>query len=177
MEPIHISINKRKLNRLFGFSVVFLLTSLLFIIKPEWFLSFLISSPMLIIIIGIIGLIFFGITLLYSGRKLLDTRLGLVIKEEGIIENVSAFRFGLIEWEDVIEFESIKVMKSDLILIKTDKTDKYLQRVESKVFQKIAKQNLNRYQTPLFINSDLLAIESGELERLLKDELIKRNKS
>ncbi|MBW7870778.1 MAG: hypothetical protein H3C39_06945 [Flavobacteriia bacterium] len=171
MQPTLIRLKKRKFIRLVVISLIFFILSLLFVTLPNLFLSKIISSKIVILAFGILGLLFFGLALTYSYRKLTNKNLGLLIDDEGLTDSSNAYRFGLIEWQDIKGFKRILVTNSNLILIETDQSQKYLQKIQSPVFLKVAEQNLNLYGTPLIIWCSLLDSDPLELENLLNSKL------
>src|SRR5690606_12098485 len=94
-----------------------LILSFLFAFFPSWFLSETIRSKVLILILGIFGILFFGIVSLYNWRKYLNTQLGIYITEQGILDTSSVFRFGWIEWSDIITFKSYTLKGMPMIFI------------------------------------------------------------
>ncbi|MFA7617060.1 MAG: STM3941 family protein [Weeksellaceae bacterium] len=171
MKPTLIRLKKRKFIRVAVISLIFFIMSLLFVAMPNLFLSKIISSKIVILVFGILGLLFFGLALMYSYRKLTRKNLGLLIDDEGLIDSSNAYRFGLIEWQDIKGFKRILISNSNLILIETDQPHKYLQKIQSPVFHKSAEQYLNLYGTPLIIWCSLLDSDPLELENLLNSKL------
>lgn len=174
MGTIRIPLKKGRLRRVFYMALFMFFLSLSFLIFPKNFTSSVIQSSTPVIIMGIIGIVFFGIALLYSGRKVANKNLGLFIDDEGVEDNTSAFRFGKIAWEDISEFQKQTISKQEVICIKTDDPQKYLERIDSPVFKKAAERNLSGFGTPLFINTKMLDIDKTELENLLIKEFEKR---
>ena len=174
MNQIHIKVKKEKFYKFGIMSAVMLLLSFLFLLFPKAFTSNIITSTYLISGIGIVGIAFFGIAALYNWRKILNSKLGIYISDEGILDTTSVFRIGWIEWPDISRFELKKIGKTEVICIETSDPGKYLERLKSSVVKKAAEQNLRIYGTPFFINTTSLSMGSSELESLLNEELKKR---
>lgn len=174
MKEVHIKIKKQRFFALLAMSLVMLLLSALFVFVPSLFESNIIKSKTVIIIAGLIGMFFFGLSVLYMGRKLANSNLGLHISDRGILDNTSVFRFDWIEWEDIDSFEIQKIGGSEVICVQTTNPEKYLEQLQSPVFKKAADKNFEVYGTPLFINTKLLTKSQKEILNLLNSELEKR---
>ena len=151
-----------------------LVLSFLFLFFPKAFTSNIITSTYLVSGIGIVGVAFFGIATLYNWRKILNSKLGIYISEEGMMDLTSVFRIGWIEWKDIVGFTTKKISKTEVICIETSNPEKYLERLKSPVLRKASEQNLRIYGTPFFINTSSLSISSEELEKVLNRELNNR---
>lgn len=92
MEDIEIRLSKKKLILLLLTGVGFVICSILFIINPSHFVSFIIRSEKIIFLIGITGIIVFGIASIFLFIKLFDSKPGLIINKEGIIDNTNFTR-------------------------------------------------------------------------------------
>lgn len=89
------------------------------------------------LVIGIITIIFFALIFYYSVKSLKDN-IALKVTKEGIFENSSSIKWGLIEWKDI---ESIKIryyLNETFIEIRVKDIEKYMDRLSflSKLFQK-----------------------------------------
>lgn len=155
-------------------SAFMLLLSFLFLFFPKAFTSNIITSTYLVSGIGIVGIAFFGVAALYNWRKILNSKLGLYISDEGIMDMTSVFRIGWIEWKDIDGFTPKNISKTEVICIETSDPGKYLERLKSPIFRKASEQNLKIYGTPFFINTSSLSIRSEDLEKVLNLELKKR---
>lgn len=171
MNQIKIELNKNKLTKLLIISSTACIAGFIIIIKPIWFTSGFISSTTVIRIFGVLVLLFFGLGLMYSLRKMKNKNLGLFIDNDGIIDTSSSFRFGLIDWQDIQNIRLDKSSKQPLILIESADYQKYLNRIESRVFRTAAEQNQKIYGSPLIIWCALLNTNPEELEILLNKEL------
>jgi formate-dependent nitrite reductase membrane component NrfD len=78
---IEILLSKRKIFFLSIASLCFVLIGLLAVIKPEKLVSFLFRNTDIIRVIGILGICFFGIALVFIVIKLLDKKPGLIINQ------------------------------------------------------------------------------------------------
>lgn len=166
--------NKKRFFKFGIMSAVLLLLSLLFLMIPQYFTSSLIKSTYVISGIGIVGIIFFGTSSLYNWRKILNSKLDLTISDEGIKDTTSVFKYGWIEWKDILGFELRKISNAAVICVQTRNPEMYMERIKSQVVQRAAEKNKKTYGTPILINVSSLPISPNELEHLLNEELLKR---
>lgn len=171
---MEIRLNKNRILLLLFASLAFVLTGALFAIYPEKFIGWRISSSEVVFSLGIICLVFFGFGFIFSIYKLFDSKPGLTISERGILENTTIFNFGMVEWNDIKEFNLIKNKNSTLLLVEVINPDKYLER-NSRLKREIAKSNLKYFGTPVQINCKVLKIKPEELLDKLESELKKYN--
>lgn len=175
MKEIHIKIKRQRFFALLAMSLVMLLLSALFVLIPRLFISEFISSKAIIVIFGLIGLFFFGLSSIYLGRKLANSKLGLYISDRGILDTISVFRFDWIEWKDISSIEIRKVGNHSVICVQITDPEKYIHQLPSQVFQKAAIKNYENYGTPIFINTKILMKSQQEVFGLLKEELGRRS--
>lgn len=104
-EIIEIKLSKGKIILLFLAAITFVILGCFLAIKPENFVSTLLMNPEAIRISGILGVLFFGVGIIFIARKLFDNKPGLIIDQYGITDNTNATSIGLIEWKDIIGIE------------------------------------------------------------------------
>lgn len=175
MKEIHIKIKRQRFFALLAMSLVMLILSALFVFMPSLFISQFISSKTIIKIFGIIGIFFFGISSIYLGRKLANSKLGLYISDKGILDKVSVFRFDWIEWSDIRSIEIQKIGSGTVICVYINDVEKYIGQLESQVFRKAAIKNYENYGTPIFINTKILLKSQREVFDLLNSEFARRS--
>jgi hypothetical protein len=151
-------------------AIVFLILGILFLITPSTFCPPIIRYPLIIRFIVLVAVLFFGTVSAYGLKKLFDKTIGLVIDDNGITDNTNAASIGLIEWGDITEIKTKKVMSTKFLLINTSKPDKYLERA-SGFKQKLMVGNMRMSGTPLSISSNSLKCNFNELEKLIRNRL------
>ncbi len=176
MDNIEIKLSRTKITLLIAIGIGFVLIGVPLILNPEQHTTIRYRSPELLRIIGIITVSFFGICLIFAIRKLFDPKKGLIINNNGIIDNTSATSIGLIEWSDITGIATIKVSSTKIIMVYTDKPEKYIERAKNRIAKKVMKANSKLYGSPLSIVSTSLKIKHKQLENLLLNELGKRKK-
>jgi hypothetical protein len=164
MQPINIPLSKKKI-------VLLILGSILFVVAGIWMFLFQADhqtrfNPLLVKIVGIAAVVFFGATGLVGIQKLFDTQMGLIIDQNGITDNSSGVSVGFIDWADVRGLRTSKVMSTKFILIEVNDSEKYINKATN-FKARLLRQNLNMYGTPLCIASNTLDFSFNELESLL----------
>jgi len=146
------------------------LISILFITQPSHFVNLIMRSEELVFIVGCVGLIIFGILSVFLFIKLFDSKPGLVINNEGIIDNASANPAGFIKWSDIVSIGTKKVMSVQFILIQVKNPEEYIEKATR--INKIAlKQNKREHGTPLVLTSTSLQCSFEELKKLISENL------
>ena len=132
--------------------------------------------------IGLISILFFGLGLFFIAKKVFTRKAGLTINDKGIIDNSSGTSIGLIEWDDITGVETIKVSvpvydyffsisSPKMLLIKTSKPEKYIERSKNRISKEAMKTNNRMYGTPLTIISHSLKINFSKLEKIISEQL------
>lgn len=116
-------------------------------------------------VMGLLGIFFFS-------RKLLDKEPGLVLNEQGIYDNTSAFRFGLIPWSDIShiyerEIQASITSKQRFVTIGLIEPEKYISRETKLLKRKILQINARSYGSPVHISTNGLKTNHNELLVLL----------
>lgn len=165
MQPINIPLSKKKI-------VLLILGSILFVVAGIWMFVYQADNqtrfnPLLVKIVGIAAVVFFGITGAVGIQKLFDTQMGLIIDQNGITDNSSGVSVGFIDWADVRNLRTSQVMSTKFILIEVADPEKYISKATN-FKARLLRQNLNMYGTPLCIASNTLDFSFNELENLLQ---------
>lgn len=124
--------------------------------------------------LGIIVMAFFGITFIVALIKFLDKKPGLVLDDNGIIDNSSGVSAGLIEWKDITRIDVKQIISTKFLIIHTTNPDVYIKRV-GKTKSWIMKRNMGLYGSPISIPSTTLRYDFEKLKNLILVELEKHN--
>ncbi|RKD94571.1 STM3941 family protein [Marinifilum flexuosum] len=173
---IEIELSKKKLLFLLLGSAVFVALGILFVLNPASIQSDLFGNLEFIRIVGVVSLVFFGLCFVYIATKLFDSKVGLRIYENGIIDNSNATSVGLIDWEDITDIKTIQIASNKILLVETSKPEKYIERAKNGLISRAMKANYKMYGTPILITSNSLKIKYDDLEKLLMEEFGKRVK-
>lgn len=164
MNKIEIPLSKTKITLMILGSAFFIIAGvLIFFLGPEkqtYFKAFWMK------ITGVASVLFFGTTGIVGLRKLFDKKAGLILDEEGIVDNSSGVSIGLINWADITDIKTEQVMSTKFILIHLSAPEKYLERAN--VFKrKMMRANIKMYGTPISISSNALEYDFEELQKTI----------
>ena len=176
-ERIEIKLSKAKgILTLLG-SVAFVLTSIWLIDYADNHetvdIGFLKLDPAIVIVIGYVGLIFFGLAGLYILYKLFDKKPGLIIDNEGIYDNSSAAAGHLIKWERITGLRVEQVMSTKFILIDIKNPEEFMDGVNG-LKKKLMWSTYKMYGTPTSISSSTLSCDFDELFQIINGRLSTR---
>lgn len=130
-------------------------------------------GPIYMKILAVASISFFGLCGLYGLLKLFDNKPGLILNQEGLLDNSSAVGGHLIKWDDItgLEVEQVKSTKFLLIYVKNPK-DYYTGASRFKKFWMIMNERI--YGTPLSLSSASLQCDFDELITAIENNINKR---
>ena len=145
--------------------------SFIFLIIGIWMLASNISSnrynPLIIKVVAIVAIIFFGACGIFLVKKLFDKESGLIISKKGIFDNTSGVSIGLIIWDDIVDIRVQQIMANKFITIHVKDPEKYIGKAKNKMMARIMKSNMNMSGTPISISSNTLKYNFKNLNKLL----------
>lgn len=112
--------------------------------------------------IGVLSIIFCGACGLFGIKKLFDSSPGLILNQEGIIDNSSGVAVGKILWSDILSIEKTQIGRQKFVSVIVKDPEKYanygnfIQRFTNKA-------NMKLCSTPINISSISLCIDQTEL--------------
>lgn len=168
---VEIPLSKKKLTLMAIGSLIFVVLGILFVTNPGKYTSTIIGSPTIIFIAGIICILFFGLCFFFIVKKLADSSPGLVISDEGILDNSSGISAGAIKWTEIKNISAIKIYRQRLIMLHLKDPQHYLEKQKSSMKRKLMANNYKRYGTPVSISSNGLKISFNELLATLTEKL------
>lgn len=167
--PVEIPLSQRKLVTTASLSLVFVGLGCWMLADPRSS-GGLVDSPLLRLLVGSTALLFFGMSFLFSLRRLLGKKPGLVIDAEGFRENVSAAALGPVSWREVTGMRRISVMGHNFLIIDVIDPERFLQLPGSFFARQSRRQNYKQYGSPVAVSVHGLACSLNELERLLREK-------
>ncbi|MDR0682640.1 MAG: hypothetical protein LBG15_12470 [Dysgonamonadaceae bacterium] len=174
MKNIEIPLRKTKIFLMLLGSIVFVVAGIFFMINPAKYVSVLWRSPVFIFVGGFVSVLFFGFTGFSIIKKLLQTRTGLTINNEGIIDNSSGVSAGMIFWEDIENIDVFKVLNQKFIRIVVKNPNEYINRQTSSITRKMMAANHKKYGSPVQIPANTLKINFDELYELLQNNFLEQ---
>lgn len=157
-------------------SLAFVIVSAFGMIEPERFTSIRFPNTNYIFIIGLAGVLFFGLCFIFIAKKVFSRKAGLTINDDGIIDNSNATSVGLIEWKDITGIKSWGTGSAKVIVVLTSEPEKYIERSKNFISKAAMKANNRIYGSPLSIISNSLRINFSELEKLILEQVNQRIK-
>jgi len=173
--PIKIPLSLVKLFLLLLGCVMIVAISILLILDPNKYILPRFNSPTFVKMVGYVGAGLFGVIGTYVLFKLFDKKPGLMIDEYGITDNSSGTSIGLIEWLDIDDIKTTRIMSNKILVIYTNQPEKYIKKAKNNYTKRALSSNLRSFKSPLSLSANTLKINHTELEQLLKEHL-KKNK-
>jgi hypothetical protein len=117
---------------------------------------------------GIASIGFFGLCGIYVCIKTLDRRPGLIIDEDGIVDRSSAVAVGRIWWDEVRALRVSGILSQSFVTVEVFDPQAFIDR-SGRFGRRIHAANAAMTGSPINIASNSLAIDFGELVRLLTE--------
>ncbi len=171
---IAIPLSRAKLTRLVILSILFLAAGLWIIISNPQISNPFFNHPVVKIIASCAS-VMMGLSGIYIfAKKLFDKKPGLILSEEGIYDNTSAFKFGFIPWTDIAEIYEKKVQgavasKQYFVTIGLNDPDKYISGVTNTIKRKLLIANSKHYGSPVHLSTNGLKIDHKDLLKLVNE--------
>jgi len=160
---IIIPISKQKLILLTVSALVFVGVGILFVTNPEKYTSPIMRNPTVIFISGVASILFSGLCTPFIFKKIWDKSPGLIITDQGILDNSSGVSAGQIYWADIEDISVLKIHRQKLIMLQVKNPQDYIDKQTSNFKRKMMTLNYKMYGTPLSITSNGLKISFDEL--------------
>lgn len=174
MECIEINLSKFKISLMLIAGITF--TVLGFLILFDYQLTkFNEGHSLFIRLIGLLCILFFGIGSFYIARKIFDTKPGLIINDNGIVDNSSAMSVGLIKWDDIIGIEKYEISSNKFLLILVNNPQYYIDKSENIIVKKSLTWNNENYGSPISIIAHSLKININDLEDIIVERFELKN--
>jgi len=172
---IKIPLSKGKMIFLLLGSLLFVILSAFIFLNAEEMITRRIGNPIIIKIIAIIGVLFFGVILMSILKKMMNKQSGLIISNEGIWDNSSGVSVGMIKWEDIVGIRKVRASGVNFILIDVKNADSYLNNTKGTIKRQAMKANMRKYSTPISLSAAGLKISFNKLEILVQNEYEKNS--
>lgn len=170
-EKIEIPLSKTKMLMTLLGSIAFVGIGLWFLINPPKINNPFFGNPAYIFIVGLASFLFFGFVAVTIFRKLSDTKPGLIISRQGIIDNSSSVSAGLIPWGDINEIKFLQVMNQKFLMFIVSNPQDYLDKVTNPFKRNAMKINYKTFGSPISISSNALQTNFDDLQKLLLEKM------
>ena len=151
-------------------SLLFVIISVLMLVNASSFKSPIFQNEVLILVVGILGLVFFGFCTIFIIKAIFSQKIMLTISESGIEDRSSGVSIGLIEWQDIVGIETRQIYSQKFVVLLTSQPDKYLDKANSTMKRKAMQANARLCGSPLAISSNSLKINHADLETMLNQK-------
>ena len=123
-------------------------------------------------IISLVAVLFFGMTGVFGLTKVFDNKPGLIINQQGLIDNSSMVSGKLVKWSDIIGLEVSQIQSTKFLLIFVQNPEHYMDQA-SYVGRFWMKLNHKTYGTPLSISSNSLKCNFDQLIKMIEEHIPK----
>ena len=154
MQETHIALNKKKTVQYLIVSLLFTIVGAMMIVAPQYFTHS--EDTRLTKVIGYVCFILFGLGATLFAIKVFNKKPGLILNEDGIVDQTSAVANGLIQWVDIKNVYAEIVSDHPFIMIDVKNPQKYLEKQKNPIARRAMDINMQLYKTPLHINLSLL---------------------
>lgn len=174
---LKIPLSKNKILLIFLGSLMFVALGIWFLNDPEKLAnsSYRPKSAEFIQIIGIVAVVFFGVCGLFAFKKLFDKKDGLIINQDGIIDNASGTSIGLVKWTDITGIEITQVHSQKFIMIEVSNPQYYINLQKNRIGKMAMKANYNKYGTPISISANSLKTDFTALKKLIEKQYLENS--
>lgn len=169
-DPIEIPLSKNKLYVMLVGSLLFVALGIWMIISRHQYDNAAFPNPVIILIVGIVSILFFGYIAFFLIKKLPNTTPGLIINSDGIVDNSSSVAAGLVLWSDIQEIKTTAVMSQQFLMIIVKNPEEYVNRQEGVVKRKAMQMNYKSYGSPVSISANTLNTDFDELYKTVQDK-------
>ncbi|MEO9532132.1 MAG: STM3941 family protein [Crocinitomicaceae bacterium] len=121
-------------------------------------------SPMIFQGLGVVIPLFCVIAAGAKGKKISDPSAGLKIDKSGVHDETTHIALGLIKWGDIEEILEEQSLRTGLLLISVKKDEKYLKAAKNSAIERLLRQNIRMYKTPVAIDTSYL---QGSLKEVI----------
>lgn len=166
---VEIPLSKGKLIKGLSGSVIFVAVSIWILSIDQSNSRSMLSNPAVKYGVAITGIVFFGFLAGVFVFKLMDKKPGMVIDENGIIDNSGGLAAGFIPWTDIKAFTIAKVMKQQFLVIAVKNPEYYINNQKSVLKRKGMQYNLSNYGSPIAISTNTLKCNLPELMNMLEE--------
>lgn len=166
-DEIIINLSKNKIILIVLGSIIFVLAGLwLLTLDPEQLSKARrFNNPILVKAIAFSCIGFFGFCGIYGVAKLFDTKPGLILNSNGIIDNSSAVAVGQIPWYEIQGFNEYEISGQKMLVVLVNEPEKYIKQGNS-IRRALIKANLKRVGSPITISANALKINYAKLTEL-----------
>lgn len=169
MQTIEIHVSKRKMIFSLIGCVAFVGAGVLFIYSPESFArSTVFRTGSMIMVVGVISILFFGLCGYFITKKLFSKSAGLIIDDRGVMDQSSGISGHFIPWSDISGIGKAKVFRQSFVTLIMKNPQDYIDAEKRPAVKKALQMNLRTAGSPFCISANVLDIKFNNLYTLLQ---------
>lgn len=155
---------------------LYLLGAMVFVLLGGWMInSALLAKNQLVgksifFIIGLSGVLFFGLLAFVLLIKIFNTKAGLILSDEGITDNTSAVAAGFISWKEIRKIKLSNSGSNSFLVVLVKNPEKFIERERNFIKRFAMRMNYKMTGTPIHILANFLDIDLYTLDCLITDK-------
>jgi len=163
-----IALSKRKLTLLALGCLVLIIGGAFLAASPATFRDNpFVRDERFVRLVGVAGVVLFGLFGFYIGQKLLDSAPGLVVGPEGFVDNSSGLAAGLLPWAEVTGVDELALLGQRFVVVRLRDPAAFIARQPNAFKRRMLATNLSSYGSPIFLSANTLQCTHAELKALL----------
>jgi hypothetical protein len=166
-EEIHIMINR---SRLLFQLILFTVLGISVLIGAFAVANISSINPLIWKIGGSVAGFFFIVAAGSKAKKRADKNAGIRITKEGMIDQSSDLSLGLIKWSDISSIDKEASLEAQLLIVRVKKNNAYLKKAKNSAIERLLKQNIRKFDTPVVIEAGYLECSLEELIDILVEK-------
>jgi len=169
-KQIEIPLNKIKLTLMLLSSIIFCGAGIWFEMDPPGINTPILGNPITIFIFGLAIILFSGLAGFILFKKLSDSSFGLIISDEGVVDNSSGISAGFVPWTDITAIKETRVFNQRFINLVVKNPQDYIARQKSFIKRKLVQSNYSSFGTAISISANGLKCNQSELKVILDNK-------
>ena len=174
-ETIIIKLSRKKIVLTILGAILFVLIGIWMVAKHQE-IDRPIDSPLFVLIMGIIAILFFGFIAITAVRKLSTQSDGLIISSKGVTDNSSGISAGFIPWEDITAITETAVVNQNFVNIVLKDPEAFIASQKNSFKRKAMTANYKTSGSAVAISANSLDTTHENLKKILVEKLTEYNR-
>jgi hypothetical protein len=171
MEKIEIPVSKGKMGKLTLYSLLLTAGSVWMLVSKSNGSNRMLNIPGIKTGIAIVGILFFGFSLIYYIKKWLNKKPAIIIDDMGITVQSGAISVGNIPWQDITGLTRFREASQEFLAILLKDPQSYITRQSGGWKRWLMRMNYKRYGSPVQIPANAVACSLDELKTMVEQRL------
>jgi hypothetical protein len=169
LKQIEIPLSKSNIKMMFFGCIAFVGGGIWFVVNPPKTDNIIFGNQIVLFIVGLAAILFFGFIGFSLFKKLFDDNPGIIISDEGIYNNSGGFSAVFIPWANVKEIKETSVKNQLLINVMLKNPDQYIDSQKNIIIRRAIKLYNKKFGIIVSISSNGLICDHFELKKYLVD--------